>query len=318
MPKERTSRSRGIALVCVLWIVALLGMVALGVSSGVRSETRMVRNMLSATQAQYAAEGAIDLAVLQLVAPGPDIWPTDGTVRNIRIANASVSVAIYDEAGKIDLNFASADVLNNVLTAAGVEAEHRMALVDAILDWRDTDDLRHLNGAEDDDYSTAGLPYGAKDDKFDTVSELGLVLGMQPDILQAIQPVLTVFSRRPGIDPSVASADALRAFAGDDVDGVDAYIEQRKAFSGAVATPEIGFLNGRQVTASGKVVFTIHTEARIDQTIVARVAATVAVTGGSETYKVLNWQQAPNFVIMSNSEMDPHTVDHLENRGSDE
>ena len=62
-PVKPTNGQQGIALVGVLWIVALLSMVALGVSFTVRSEIRMARNMLSLAQAQYAAEGAIELAV---------------------------------------------------------------------------------------------------------------------------------------------------------------------------------------------------------------------------------------------------------------
>jgi general secretion pathway protein K len=45
-------------------------------------------------------------------------------------------------------------------------------LVDAILDWRDEDDLHLVNGAEDPDYKAAGLPYGAKDGPFDSLEEL--------------------------------------------------------------------------------------------------------------------------------------------------
>jgi len=292
-----TACNRGIALVSVLWIVTLLSLVALGMSAGVRSESRMVKNLLSATQAQYAAEGAVDLAVLQLLAPDGDRWPADGSVRNVRIANASVNVAIYDEAGRIDLNFASEQLLDGLLASAGVDAGRRAALVDSIVDWRDPDSLRHLHGAEDDEYSAAGLAYGAKDASFDTVGELGLVLGMQPDILQAIRPALTVFSGRPGIDPAVAPPEVLLAFAGGDTDRVEAYIEQRAAYSGNAGVPDAGFIGGELRTQSGQKVFTIHTEAWVDGSFVARTAATVRLTGGKEIYRVLQWQPAADFAL---------------------
>jgi general secretion pathway protein K len=66
--------------------------------------------------------------------------------------------------------------------------------VDAILDWRDEDDLRLLNGAEDPDYDAAGRPYGAKDGPFDSVEELQQVLGFDRVLYQALAPALTVSS----------------------------------------------------------------------------------------------------------------------------
>ena len=302
---KRAFRQRGIALVGVLWIVALLSMVALGVSSTVRSEIRMARNMLSLAQAQYAAEGAIELAVSKLLSSQPDSWPTDGSVRQIRIANAQVRVAIYDEAGRIDLNYASAGVLSNVLDSSGIEDELRLSLVDAIMDWRDPDELRRLYGAENDDYSAAGLPYGAKNAKFDTVDELALVLGMRPDILQAIRPVLTVYSGRPGIDPSVAPEQALQVFAGGDSGAVDTYIDQRSAFGAGSGSVDTDFIDKDLVKTSGGSVFTIHVESRVDTSIVARLAATISFVGGKEAYRLLGWKQGTPSIIEGSSAKGP-------------
>jgi general secretion pathway protein K len=257
--------------------------------------------MLLLTQAQYAAEGAIELAVSNLLTASQVTWPADGTVQQFQIANAQVQVAIYDEAGRIDLNFASADLLNNLLETAGVEADQRMSLVDAIMDWRDSDDMRRLNGAEDDDYSAAGLPYGAKDAKFDTVDELGLVLGMRPEIVQAIQTVLTVYSRQPGINPAVASAQALQAYSAGDSAAVDAYITQRTAPSDGTANFEPEFIDRRLVSTAGSSVYTIHVESRVEETIVARVAATVVLMGGRELYNVLSWKQPTTVLIAEDS-----------------
>jgi general secretion pathway protein K len=257
--------------------------------------------MLLSAQAQYAAEGAIEVAISNLLTPSQQRWPADGTVQQFQIATAEVSVAIFDEAGKIDLNFASAELLNNLLETAGVEADLRMSLVDAIMDWRDSDNLRRLNGAEDDDYSAAGLPYGAKDAKFVTVDELGLVLGMQPEIVQAIKPVLTVYSRQPGINPVVASEQALRAYSGGNSVAVDAYIHQRTAPSDGTANAEPEFIDRRLLSTAGSSIYTIHVESRVEETIVARMAATVVLLGGRKLYKVLSWKQPSQILIAKGS-----------------
>ncbi len=85
------------------------------------------------------------------------------------------------------------------------------ALVDAIRDFADEDDLIHLNGAEDRDYAAAGLPWDAKDAPFEAVEELQQVLGMTALLYEAIQPALTVYNGKGDIDPVVAPREVLMA-----------------------------------------------------------------------------------------------------------
>ncbi len=83
-------------------------------------------------------------------------------------------------------------LLMALMKAVGVQEPEN--LVDAILDWRDPDDLHLVNGAEDEQYAAAGLPYGAKDGPFDSVEELGQVMGFDRELYQALAPALTVTS----------------------------------------------------------------------------------------------------------------------------
>ena len=78
-------------------------------------------------------------------------------------------MSIQDEDGKIDLNAAPDELLRGLFVSAGLDEDAGAALVDAIVDFRDEDDLTRLNGAEDRDYADAGLPYGAKDAPFEAV-----------------------------------------------------------------------------------------------------------------------------------------------------
>ncbi len=284
----RIRRSRGIALVSVLWVIALLSILALGVSSEIRTETRSISNLLRLTQAQYAAEGGVDLAIANLFTSSPARWPVDGAVQQVRIAKAAVRIAIYDETGRIDLNYAEPWLLNKLLASVNVGADERLLLVDAILDWRDSDNLRRLNGAEDDTYFAAGMPYGAKDAKFDNVDELGLVFGMRPEIVQAIKPVLTVYSGRPGVNSAVASAQVLRVLSGGGTDGLERYGERLGSPSAQASDLANSARAGAEFSGS---FFSIHVEARIDAKIVARVAATVQLTDARNRYRIVTWSQ---------------------------
>ncbi len=86
-------RMHGIALVSVLWVVTLLAIVATGLSSHVRTETRMVGNTIGLLQAQYAVEGGVELAALNLMYPQTARWPVDGSIREVNIGDARVRIA---------------------------------------------------------------------------------------------------------------------------------------------------------------------------------------------------------------------------------
>ena len=97
----------------------------------------------------------------------------------------------------------------------------------AILDWRDADDLKRPNGAEEPDYRAAGKTYKPANAPFDSVGELQRVLGVTPALVARIADSLTVYSRQPGINPATASRDVLLAIPNVTPEAVDAYIALR-------------------------------------------------------------------------------------------
>ncbi len=93
--------------------------------------------------------------------PFVDGWRTDGTVHVWSFGDGRVRLSIQDEDGKIDLNAAPDELLQGLFLSAGLDQDAAATLVDAIADFRDADDLHRLQGAEDQDYADAGLPWGA-------------------------------------------------------------------------------------------------------------------------------------------------------------
>ena len=95
--------------------------------------------------------------------------------------------------------------------ANGVEEERRAALADAIRHWRDADDARGPNGAEDPEYQAEGRTAGAKDGFFNTVAELQQVLGISRRLYERLAPALTVHSRQTRANAKLAPPGVLRA-----------------------------------------------------------------------------------------------------------
>lgn len=200
-------RQRGIALVLVLWVLALLTVIALGLTTAQRTESALTRNQLDAARFRALAEAAVAVVGLDLLTvplesePNEALWLPDGRPRPLELDGNTVQVRLYNEASRLDLNSATRDQLAALIEIAQGEAfdeVQRDQLADAIIDWRDADDLVQLNGAEDGDYASAGLPYGAADRPFRSVEELGQVLGMTRALYRRLAPDLTVAAQGAG------------------------------------------------------------------------------------------------------------------------
>ena len=209
--RHRTVRygdgQRGIALVVVLWLVVLMTVIGASHARNMRIETSLAFNHVGTARARALAEAGINRAIMELfVSDTTTRWPLDGTARQIQLDSGSVNIAIRDASGLLDLNKADAVQLEAVLKAAGAEEALSQELADAILDWRDKDQLRRLHGAEDSDYRHAGLAWGARDGLFASVDELRYVLGMTHELFERLAPYLTVHSARSDVNLKYAPA----------------------------------------------------------------------------------------------------------------
>jgi len=235
----RVHRSEGgIALMLVLWVVALLTIIAVGLTAAQKTESTLAANQIATARFRALAEAGINFTVLNLLAQSPlvqdddlnsDLWVPDGFPRHWNFAGESMQITVVNETSLIDLNKAGKEMLTALLTAAGVPVGEDEPLVDAILDWRDENDLHLLNGAEDADYEDAGMPYGAKDGPFDSVEELRQVLGFGRDLYRKLAPVLTVDTGTVNVEREFAPPLVLAAVEGRSLEEVELLLEEQKA-----------------------------------------------------------------------------------------
>jgi hypothetical protein len=137
---------------------------------------------------------------LDATPPGCDIG--EGTV---------LTIAVQDEAGKVDLNIASPPLLRALVVGLGFSDGE--AAVDAILDYRDEDDDRRVSGAERNEYLAAGRPYGPRNGPFLAVEELVDVLGISQANAGLLRPFVTMHSGLAAIDINVATQVMLDVLA---------------------------------------------------------------------------------------------------------
>lgn len=221
---------RGIALVLVLWVVTLLSVIAGSFVYGARSTALVAGNLVSIARARALADAGIHRGLYELGKPATDAerWQANGRSHGFSLDDAEIRVVIRDESAKIDLNTATDALLKGLLFSAGLDEEHASQILDAILDWRDPDDLSRPQGAERDRYEAAGLPYIPANAPFQAVAELQRVIGVTPDLYRKLAGALTVFSELPGINSTLASRQVLLALPEVNAADVDAYLAQRE------------------------------------------------------------------------------------------
>ena len=228
----RNGRERGIALVIVLWITVLLALIAVGMGQDSRTEALLTRNQFSLARARALADGAVERAMYEhLRPPSPEkVWFPNGAVHGWEEDGVRYAVSLAWESGRIDMNVAREPLLQGLfMSAGGLPAEDAARIVDAVMDWRDPDDAKRVNGAEAPDYRAAGRTYVPSNANFETIEELQRVLGMTPETYAKIADLITVHSRQPGIDPAGASRGVLLSIPNMTPDVVDAYIALREA-----------------------------------------------------------------------------------------
>ncbi len=199
----------GFALLIVLWAVALLTLIVAGLAAAGRTEAQLASNLRAAAAAEAAADGATYEAVFHLLDP-TRAWAADGMRRTLRLSGAAATVWIDDEAGKVNPNTASPELLRALLLRLDVDTRTAEQVAAAIVDWRFPGDQPRNNGAKAPQYRAAGRDYGPPGAPFLSLDELGAVLGMTPALLDRLLPYVSILTD-DAPDPARAASPVRQA-----------------------------------------------------------------------------------------------------------
>ena len=289
------ARMRGVAFVLVLWVIAMLSILLGSFALVARTESLQSRHLFDTTQARYAAEAGLNLAIFELRKPDQtQRWIADGRPYRFGYGNAEIEIAITDDSGKIDINTADAELLTGLFMGRGMPQEQADALAAAVVDWRDPDDLEQPNGAEAPEYKSAGLSYTPKNAPFDTVSELQQVLGMNYDLYEKVEPALTIYSGRSGPNSGTAPKEALIAM-GCTPEQADQIIQQRQSMApGDMAAAGITGCDGAPIMAGGGgLTYSVKSRAKLPNGASTVLDATIRMGGinaAGRPYVILRWR----------------------------
>ena len=271
----------GMVLVIVLWIVTLLAVMAGSFAYSMRVETRLAASAVERAQARTLAEAGIAYALAwQLDPDAQKQWPPNGDPREWALGGGRMRIEVTNASGLVNLNNAGPDLLKALLAGAGVDAGERDRLAEAIQDWRDPDDQPMPHGAEGPEYRAAGQ-LGPKNANFESVEELGQVLGVTRELQERLASATTVFSYESAVNPELAPARVLRALGLDERTVAD-YVEARaRAAADGSPPPPLSSGDGASFFSGGRSsVYHIAVVAETDSGTAVILAAVFDAQGG--------------------------------------
>ena|SRR5436190_1048601 len=290
-----TKRNRGVALLLVLWLLALVLVLLGGFVLIARTEQLEARHLEDGARARYAAEAGLSRAVYELMRPALETrWVADGRPYTLDFDDTKIEVRVHDEGGKLDINAADDKTLLAVFALVGVEQDRATHLVDAIMDWRDPDDLTHPNGAEKAEYQAAGLTYGPANMPFATIGEFQQVLGMDYELFHKLHPYITVYSRNGRPNFGLSQAMLLQLVPGVTPEQAQQLVEMRqRILPGDPAANALVLPDGTPLVAGGgSGTYTVQSLATLSNGMRSGLTAVVRLGGapGARAYTALEWR----------------------------
>jgi competence ComEA-like helix-hairpin-helix protein len=192
---------RASVLVGLLWCLALLAVVVIGLLHLARLDLMVVKNQGDTIQAHYLALAGIEKAKALLYNEMTELKRSAKThsgsfydapqeFREVPLSRGRFSVLRQgraDEGGRIVYGIADEESRLNVNVASGEQLSRidgmTPEIVAAIQDWRDRDHAARPSGAEAEYYAGLRTPYLPRDGPLQTTRELGLVRGISRDLL---------------------------------------------------------------------------------------------------------------------------------------
>lgn len=264
---------RGVALLLVLWVMALLAVIAVAVTADVRADLKIARNRVDSAQARALAEGGVWWGIERLAdAEARKTLRVDGTPYTVSLDGRDIAVAIENEGGKLDINAASADMFERLFIAAGLPRDHAARLALAIEDYRASFRSRRPNAR----------PFAA-------IEEIRRVPGLGPQAYARIAHFLTVATGEARVNPLTAPREVLSAMPGMTPRLMDDYFARRNTPAAAADQPPGDLID--YLTWRATEVVTVRATARGAGGAAYVREAVVTLADETHPYRILAWRQ---------------------------
>lgn len=218
---------RGFALVITLIITALLVALCAEFVNEVYVDTSARQSFSDGQQASLLADSGMAAAIKFLQFrksfnttnnyPSQEDLEQLDKLLNFEDERGTIRVTVEDESGKLNINSAwgdngtalppSSDIAVRLVKNMGLSPD----MLNALADWRDTNDEPNAAGAEAPYYEILKPPYAPRNGKLETIGELRLVKGFDGAVFSRLSPFFTVYEVCSQININTAPKEVIAA-----------------------------------------------------------------------------------------------------------
>ncbi len=247
----RRTGQEGFALLVVIVVLLLASFLASQLILLVRTELQISHNIKSRVSGHFLATAGVNLGLFRLLDKTMDTpsglgpqedWENkfyEGYEYEVFLPKGKVVYSVSSETGKIDLNRSKDGLLRLFLEYKLGEGQQEQidTIMDSLLDWRDSDDMHRLNGAESEYYTNLPDPYIARNGVIAEPAEFFLIQGT--DVLHgefSAAEIFTVHNTTGKINFNSLTPAMLDFVTGGNQGAVEAYREAKKEFEGRISS----------------------------------------------------------------------------------
>ena len=309
------SNNRGFALLIVIMVLLLASFLASQLSLDVRTEQRIAANAKDRNRSVILAEAGFNIALFRLMDKPVALEAEREYGRLVAgqeyghpLKGGRVGYHAVNESGKIDLNAGDPRLLELFLRHRKLSLEQATVVLDALLDWRDPDNLLRLNGAEQEYYMHLPEPYIPRNGRIEDPAEFFLLRGTE--LLAgkfAAEEVFTVHNPEKGINVNSLTPAMLGFVVDGDEARIQAYHDARQlqgALNAAMTRQIIGdarfselepflrYEEGRSslyytITATGQAIAVGGGDKQAGTGLTINALVRILANG----YQILSWQE---------------------------
>jgi type II secretory pathway component PulK len=264
-----TSR-RGFAMITMLWVIAVASVIAASAALVGRRAVGASRNRAELERAYWIATGCASRAQAAIDALLQDGSTDDAATlawrlldRRLRRAitfDRSCDVELEAAGTRLDVNLASNEMISRLLAALGVSDVASREMVEALGDWKDSDDVVRSGGAERDWYLAqrrepprngplADVRELARVRGFERIADFDTVLGTDGTRVSLATAPVSVLMSVPGVTRETAEAIAQLRDDGTPVGDLAALLGN-SGNSGAISPSSADSLTARYADAA--------------------------------------------------------------------
>jgi type II secretory pathway component PulK len=182
MNRDMHNNRKGLVIIAVLWTVVVLMIIVAVLGRTCRLDMKVTMSRMDSLRGKWACRAGVEKAVAVLNEDETendtllDTWSDNAEDFNdVMLEGCQLNIRVVDEASKLNVNVVTKDQLMGL--------PYMMEeIADAIIDWRDADDMPSGAGVEGGYYEGLEFGYRARNGPLRTIRELLMVKDVTDDL----------------------------------------------------------------------------------------------------------------------------------------